>query len=69
MGGGEFYFSLCWTGLSELIILSADDWICIFVLFVVWMRWPVQGAAGSWVILGLIYKCLLLWEFSLFDTP
>ena len=52
-----------------MVILSTDDLVWIFVLFVVWMRWPVQGPTGSWVILGLIYKCLSLWEFSLFDTP
>ena len=28
--------------LSEVI--SADDWVCIFVLFVVQMRCPTQGA-------------------------
>ena len=34
-----------------MVILSADDWICIFVFFVVWMRGPAQGATGSWVML------------------
>ena len=28
-------FFLWWARLSEVIILSADDWVCIFVLFVV----------------------------------
>ena len=37
--------------LSEVLILSVDDWVCIFV---VWMRYPAQDAAGSWVILGLV---------------
>ena len=28
-------FFLWWARLSEVVILSADDWVCIFVLFVV----------------------------------
>ena len=28
-------FFFFWASLSEVIILSADDWVCIFVLFVV----------------------------------
>ena len=28
-------FFLCWARLSEVVILSADDWACIFVLLVV----------------------------------
>ena len=28
-------FFLWWARLSEMVILSADDWVCIFVLFVV----------------------------------
>jgi len=43
------------AGLSEMIVLSADDWVCVFVLFVVWMRCPAQGSVGSWVMLGLVY--------------
>ena len=31
-------FFLWWARLSEVVILSADDWVCIFVFFVVWMR-------------------------------
>ena len=54
---------------AELVILSVDDWVCIFVLCVICMRCPDQGATGSWVIPGLVYKWLPLWEFSLFDTP
>ena len=30
-----------------MVLLSADDWVCIFVLFVVQMRRPAQGNAGS----------------------
>ena len=56
-------------GQSELLLLSADDWVCIFVLFVVWMRHPAQGATGGWVMLGLVFKWFPLCEFSLFDTP
>ena len=49
-------FFLWWSRLSKAIILSADDWVCIFVLFVVYMRHPAQGALGGWVMLGLIFK-------------
>ena len=52
-----------------MVILSADDWVCIFVLFVVWMRHPAQGAIGGWVMQGLVFKQYPLCEFSLFDTP
>ena len=52
-----------------MVILSADNWVCIFVLFVVWMRRPEEGATDSWVMLGLVDKCLPLPDFSLFDTP
>ena len=50
-------------------MLSADDWVCIFVLFVVWMRHPAQGATAGLVMLGLVFKWFPLCEFSLFDTP
>ena len=50
-------------------ILSADDWVCTFVLFVVWMRLPAQGATDGWVMLDLAFKWFSLCEFSLFDTP
>jgi len=30
-----FLFFLWWERLSEVVILSADDWVCSFVLFVV----------------------------------
>ena len=52
-----------------MVILSADDWVCSFVLFVVWMRYPGQGNIGGWLMLGLALKWFLLWEFSLFDAP
>ena len=48
-------------------MLSADDWVCIFVLFVVQMRHPAQGATGCWVMWGLLFKWFPLCEFSLFD--
>ena len=71
MGGGEvvFFFFFLPSGLTEVVILSADDWVYIFVLFVVWMRLPIQGATGSWVMLGHVYKWLPLWEFSLSNNP
>ena len=50
-----------------MIFLSADDLVCIFIVFVVWMRRPT-GTTGTWVMLHLVYKWLPLWEFSLFDT-
>ena len=51
-----------------MVLLSAD-WVCIFALFVVWMRLPAQGATGGWVMPGLVLKWFSLCEFSLFDTP
>ena len=50
-------------------ILSADDWVCVFVLLVVWVRHPALGAASNWVMLSLVYRWRLLWEFSLINTP
>ena len=50
-----------------MVILSAD--IGFVFLFVVQMRRPAHGAAGGWVILGLVFKWFPLCEFSLFDTP
>ena len=52
-----------------MVILSADDWVCIFVLFVVWMRHTAQSATGGWMMPGLVFKWSPLCEFSLFDTP
>ena len=54
--------------LSEVVVLSADNWVCIFVLFVVLTRHPAQGAIGGWVILGLVCKWSPLCEFLVFDT-
>ena len=51
-----------------MVILSADDWVCIFVLLVVLMRRPTQGAFGGRVMPGLVLKWFPLCEFSLFDT-
>ena len=36
--------------LSEAVILCADNWVCIFVLFVVLMRGSAQHATGVWVM-------------------
>ena len=52
-----------------MVILSADDWDCMFVLFVVLMRCPAQGASGGGVMQGLVFKWFPSCEFSLFDTP
>ena len=65
----SFLFVFPLMGKAELVILSADDWVCIFILFDVWMRLPVQGATGGWVMSGLVFKWFLMWEFSLSDTP
>ena len=46
-----------------MVILSADDWVCIFVLFAVYMRHPAQGATGGWVMLVLLFKWFPLCEF------
>ena len=37
-----------------MVILSVDDCVCVFVLFVVWMRCPAQDATGGWVMPGYI---------------
>ena len=52
-----------------MVILSADDGVCAFVLFVVSMRRPAQGATGGWLMPGLVLQWFPLCEFSLFDTP
>ena len=52
-----------------MVILSADYWACIFILFVVLMRHPTQSATGDWVMLGLAFKWFPLCEFSLFYSP
>ena len=48
-------------------ILFADDWVCILVLLVVWVRHPALGAAGSWVVPG--YSWRPWWEFLLINIP
>ena len=53
-----------------MVILSADDWVCIFVLFVVSMRHPALGATGGWVMQGAVcIQWFPLCQFSLFDPP
>jgi len=52
-----------------VVILSGDDWICIYVLFVVKMRHPAQCATGGLVMLSLVLKRFQLCECSVFDTP
>ena len=52
-----------------MVLLSANDRVCIFVLFVVCMWHPSQGATGGWVVPGLVFKWFPFCEFSLFDTP
>ena len=55
--------------LSEVVILSVDDLIYIFVLFVVWMRCPIQGSTCDYVMPVLVFKWFPLCEFSLSNTP
>ena len=52
-----------------MVILSTDDWVCIFVLFVVYMKHSVKSTTGGWEMPGLVFNWLPLCEFSLFDTP
>ena len=58
-------FVLCWGRLSEVVILSADDWVCIFIVCCL----DEASYTGGQVTLGLIFKWFPLCEFSLFDTP
>ena len=47
-----------------MIILSAADWVCIFVCCL-----DAQGTTGGCVMLGFVFKWFPLCEFSLFDIP
>ena len=49
--------------------LSANDWVCIPVLLVVWVRHPALGDASRWVVPSLGYRWRSLWEFPLINTP
>ena len=75
IGGGEFFFPLmdriCEVVGFEVSVasLSANDWVCVFVLPVGWVRCLALGAAGSWVIPGLRHKWRSSWEFSIINTP
>ena len=51
-----------------MVILCAEDWVCIFLLFVVWTRCPTLAVTGGWLIFSLVFKWFPLCEFSLFDT-
>ena len=51
--------------LSEVVLLHADDWACIFVLFVVYMRHTAQGATSGWMMLVFVFKRFPLCEFYL----
>ena len=55
-----FLFFFSWR-LNEVVILSADGWVCILLLFVVLMRRPSQGATG--VAVGW---CWVLYSRGLF---
>ena len=58
-----------------MVILSAGDWVCIFVLFVFLFSLccldevSCIGTTGGWVMLGLVFKWFPLCEFSPFGTP
>ena len=45
----SLFFSLCWAGLSVVVILSADDWTCNFVLFLF-----AQGVTGGWSYIQVV---------------
>ena len=47
--------------LMSLGSLSEDDWLCVSVLFVVWVKGPALGVASRGVILGLGYTWRPLW--------
>ena len=49
--------------------LSADDWVFVFVLLVVWLRHSAVGVADSRVTPGLGYRWRPSWEFSLINIP
>ena len=42
-----------------MVLLSADDWVCIFVLSAVYRGCPAQGATGGRVMPGLVFKRFL----------
>ena len=65
---GFFFVSPLMGMLGEVGILSADDWVHVFVLLAVQMRHPARGAIGAWVMPGLVFRWFLLCDFSLFDT-
>jgi len=48
-----------------VVVLSADYCGLYFCL----VCCLTQGAAGGWVMLGLVFKWFPLCELSLFDTP
>ena len=47
--------------------LSADCWVCVPVLFIVWVRYSALGATGSLMEPGLGFGRRPLWEFSLIN--
>ena len=55
--------------LSEVVLLSADDWVCTFVFFVVLFEASCIGGCSGWVMRGLALQWFPMCEFSLFDTP
>ena len=57
-----FFFFPLRAGLSEVVILSVDDWVTFFVLFAVWMRCPSLGVTGGWVMPGLVFQWFTLCE-------
>ena len=51
-----------------MVILSADHWVCVFVVFVAQIRHPAQCATSGLVMPGLVFKWFPFCEFSLFDA-
>jgi hypothetical protein len=60
-----------WGGVFGVSMgsLSADVWVYVFVLLVLWVRHPSLGAASSWVMLVLVYRWRPSWESSLSNMP
>ena len=61
-------FFLWWARLSEVVILYADDLVCIFAFFVVYLRWPAQGATFDgwyWVLYSSGFLCVSFHSFIL----
>ena len=48
--------------------LSADDWVCVFVMLLIWVRHPALCVASSLVASDLGQRWKPSWEFSVIST-